>query len=259
MALKPIERRSLWNPASKNPQGLVKMWVEILTPDEANNIPILNIAPPKPEEYELRVIVWDMKDVAFRDDLPLVGKMSDVFVSVQPEGHKPLCTDIHWRSDGNANFNWRMIWNIPLPNQENFHRLRIQAWDKDIFDPNDAIAEAVLNLKGFFRKVVKEKLTFPNNQIDKQWVEMGHPNYPNVQGRILLTVQLFNKEDTASHPAANRRDEPNQHPFCLLLTDLLSPKAFLVVWVSELCKCLVSSSAVVLSLVSSSLVSLSFS
>ena len=181
MKLKPVERRSLWNPASSNPQGLLKMWVEIMTPQEAVEIPVLDIAPPRPEEYELRVIVWEMKDVAFRDDIIITGKMSDVYVSVQPQGHKALMTDVHWRSDGNASFNWRMKWTIPLPNEESnnhflifrlvfnlffldFHRLRVQAWDKDVFDPNDAICEAVLNLKGFFKKTLKEKLDY--NVID---------------------------------------------------------------------------------------------
>jgi len=132
-----------------------------MTPQEALQNPPISFAPPQPEEYELRVIAWEMKDVQPRDDMPLTGKMSDVFVSVSPEGLKPLKTDIHWRSKGDASFNWRMKWNITLPTKKS-NRLRVQVWDKDILDPNDAICECVLNLQGFYKKMIKEKISLPS-------------------------------------------------------------------------------------------------
>lgn len=55
LAIKPIEHRTLWNPASNNPQGVLKMWIDILTPEEAARIPEEKITPPLPRNYELRV------------------------------------------------------------------------------------------------------------------------------------------------------------------------------------------------------------
>lgn len=42
-------------------------------------------------------------------------------------------------------FNWRMKFPLNLPGR--FERLKIQVWDKDYLNPNDAICEANLNLK----------------------------------------------------------------------------------------------------------------
>jgi len=209
--MKPIERRSLWNPASSNPQGLVKMWVEVMTPQEAAKNPPVDISPPKPEDYELRAIVWDMKKVASKDSNFLTGKNSDVFVSIQPEGLKPLKTDIHWRSTGDASFNWRMKWPIQLPTKLQ-NRVRIQVWDKDVVSPDDAIAEAILNLRGFFKKALRDKEPF--SELDKQWVSLTHPNFEGVQGEIQLSVQLLNRDESLIKDAAvgNYKNEPNQFP-----------------------------------------------
>ena len=45
----------MWNPCSSNPQGQIKLWVDILTPAEAQRSPPENIAPPLPVQYEMRV------------------------------------------------------------------------------------------------------------------------------------------------------------------------------------------------------------
>jgi hypothetical protein len=64
---KPIEYRTLWNPCSSNPQGQLKLWVDILTPDEALKNPKEHIAPPEPLEVEVRLIIWQAKNVVFKD------------------------------------------------------------------------------------------------------------------------------------------------------------------------------------------------
>jgi len=222
--LKPIERRSLWNPASSNPQGLIKMWVEVMTPQEAARNPPVDIAPPQPEPYELRAIVWDMKEVVFKDSSILTGKCSDVFVSIQPEGLKPLKTDVHWRSTGTASFNWRMVWPILLPTKVQ-HRLRVQVWDKNVASPNEAIAEAVLNLRGFYKKAQREKkdsnikyhCVGPERAEDKGedfYVSLTDPNAQGPQGKIKLTVQLLTQDESGVRRAAigNYTNDPNNWP-----------------------------------------------
>ena len=32
---KPVEHRSFWNPLCKTPQGVLRMWVDVLTPEQA--------------------------------------------------------------------------------------------------------------------------------------------------------------------------------------------------------------------------------
>jgi hypothetical protein len=55
MKKKPIEYRTLWNPSSTNPQGQLKLWIDILTKEEAQNNPPEPISPPVPLDFELRV------------------------------------------------------------------------------------------------------------------------------------------------------------------------------------------------------------
>jgi len=56
------ETRALKNKVSSSPQGQIIMWLEMLTPDEAQKRPAMKIGPPDPEEFELRVVVWETRD-----------------------------------------------------------------------------------------------------------------------------------------------------------------------------------------------------
>lgn len=61
-------------------QGQLRMWVDIF--DRSLPIPApVNITPREPEEYELRVIVWNVTDVPL-DEVSIVTKeeMSDIYV-----------------------------------------------------------------------------------------------------------------------------------------------------------------------------------
>ena len=46
MELKPVEMRTLRTPLSKMSQGKVELWVEMMTPEEARQVPMLDIKPP---------------------------------------------------------------------------------------------------------------------------------------------------------------------------------------------------------------------
>ena len=52
------------------------------------------LAPPKKTQFELRVVIWEAKDVVPKD-----GNMSDVFVTFQPRveaEYEKQSTDTHW-------------------------------------------------------------------------------------------------------------------------------------------------------------------
>jgi len=203
---KPIELRSLWHPCSSNPQGQLEMWLDIFTPEEAAANPKVPIGPPIPRSFELRVIVWNTKDVAFRDK-----NMSDIFLVVYPEGMEPQKTDVHYRSEnGEGMFNWRMVFPIVLPCKNS--RLKIQIWDKDLLNPNDVIAEACLNLSGFFKKAFKDQSSL-SHAIERQFIVLTHPNYEGPQGRVEVSVDLLTEESARKLPAGKGRGEPNQNPF----------------------------------------------
>jgi hypothetical protein len=67
MELKPVETRTLHIQTSAMSCGKVSMWIEIMTPSEAKELPMIDIKPPPPEEFELRVIVWNTKDVPMKN------------------------------------------------------------------------------------------------------------------------------------------------------------------------------------------------
>jgi len=66
MELKPVEMRTLHTPMSRMSQGKVELWVEMMTPEEARQVPMFDIKPPPPEQFELRVIVWKTEDVPMK-------------------------------------------------------------------------------------------------------------------------------------------------------------------------------------------------
>ncbi|KAK2963825.1 putative Dysferlin protein [Blattamonas nauphoetae] len=255
MKTKPIEYRTLWSPESSFPQGKLEMWVEILTAEEARLKPPKLIQAPSIEDWELRVIIWNTKDVPFKDikrksparklaqmsdnvqDSADLARMeeeekkrkngfcrkyfsckndfhnqdkSDIFVSGRMELQKERQeTDVHWRStNGEGNFNWRMVFRVQLPIR--VPRLKLQIWDKDILTPNDSIAEAVLNLNGVMKKAYKTKADQP---IPRQWLTMRHPMFEGPQGVLELQLDLVNEKHFRAIPVGLGQDEPNQNPF----------------------------------------------
>ncbi len=123
----PKETRQLTNAGTATTQGSVVLRVEILERKFALANPMQELSPPVKEQYELRLIVWEAQDVTIKDE---VTGQSDVFVTVQPRGdadYEKQSTDTHYYSSGDAEFNWRMIWPIFLP--ERVPRLFLQVWD----------------------------------------------------------------------------------------------------------------------------------
>ena len=87
---------------------------------------MVELTTPVREAFELRVVVWDAKDVVPTDTLT---GTADVRISLQPRGssgdYEKQSTDVHMFSSGDAQFNWRMVWPVFLP--EKTPRLFVQA------------------------------------------------------------------------------------------------------------------------------------
>lgn len=76
LRLKPVETRFLRIPSSKQIQGSVRMWVDILSSTEAAMYPMLDIMPTPPRKFQLRTIVWKAKGIPIADP---VSRMSGKF------------------------------------------------------------------------------------------------------------------------------------------------------------------------------------
>jgi len=208
----PKEMRTLTNPASQNSCGFLTCKVEIYDKKQAIANPLEPIVPPSYDMFELRIIVWEAIEVKPRDEGFFGGGgTSDVFISIQPHGAQSYAqykTDTHWRSSGDAEFNYRMVWPMALP--EKSPRLFLQIWDADILTADDAIGEAQLTLKGNCEKAVRRGGAV---KLDPVWVSCYHPNYDGVQGKVRLTIELIPSGDAIVRPVGQGRGPPNQYPF----------------------------------------------
>jgi|APSaa5957512535_1039671.scaffolds.fasta_scaffold466107_1 protein involved in temperature-dependent protein secretion len=80
------------------------MWTEILTIDDSRKIPISKMKSIKEETYEIRIVIWETKEIPLTD-----GDSVDIFIrcTFDPTGWSSdevtLSTDTHMSSkDGNG-------------------------------------------------------------------------------------------------------------------------------------------------------------
>lgn len=84
--------------------------------DTRSHFKPVDITLRKPKQFQLRVIIYNAKQVILDDTNPLTGqKSSDIYFKGfmcdrQTEFQK---TDVHYRSlDGEGNFNWRFVFDF---------------------------------------------------------------------------------------------------------------------------------------------------
>lgn len=90
------------------------MWLEILPTSKSTGTDerVWDITPRPQKEYEMRVVVWDTKDVVAAD----WEGVSDVFIRAFFDSKKAKETDTHYRcQNGKASFNYRLLYNMNAP------------------------------------------------------------------------------------------------------------------------------------------------
>ncbi|XP_069467461.1 myoferlin [Ambystoma mexicanum] len=165
-----VETRTLYSTFQPNiSQGKIEMWVDIFPKSQGVPGPPFNIAPRKAKNYQLRVIIWNTKDVIL-DEKSITGEeMSDIYVKGWIPGNEEnkQKTDVHYRSlDGEGNFNWRFVFPFEylpaeqlcvISKKENFWsldktefrvppKLLVQIWDNDKFSLDDYLGYVELDL-----------------------------------------------------------------------------------------------------------------
>ena len=127
------------------------MWVEILPTSKSNaEGNAWDITPRPVKDYELRVVVWDTKEVINAD----IEGTSDVFIRTFFDSTKAKETDTHFRCQtGKASFNYRLLFTQAAP-ADNYN-FTVQIWDRDFFASNDLIGEVNLDLKALFEDVIE--------------------------------------------------------------------------------------------------------
>jgi hypothetical protein len=76
-----------------------------------------------------------------------------------------------------------------------------QIWDLNILSSNDAIGEAVINLKALYTKAMKKNA---RESIKRQIVSCRHPTKgEDVRGKIELQIDLIPGSDAQDQPGNN--------------------------------------------------------
>ena len=113
----PIEFRELYHPQKNAAQGIIEMFSEIMTKEQAAKIPMSKIQSIHKENYEIRIVIWETRDIPLVD-----GGAVDIFLkcTFDPTGWSEdevtKQTDTHMSSkDGYGQFNWRMKFDLSVP------------------------------------------------------------------------------------------------------------------------------------------------
>ena len=96
-----IECRSIYDPRSPGvEQGKLEMWMDIFPMSRPPSSSPVDITPPKPLSYQLRLIIWNTSDVELNDENFVTGeKTSDIYVKawILGENEDAQQTDVHYR------------------------------------------------------------------------------------------------------------------------------------------------------------------
>lgn len=273
---KPVEYRQIYHPSSLVSQGQLKLWVEInkvnVTPDKQE--PLYDIRAKPPEEFQLRLCVFETKEIKMMD----FEGTSDVYIRAFFDSRKDaLETDTHYRCQtGNASFNYRLVYKMEHPRKD--YRMTLQAYDRDFFKSNDIIGNTILDLKQPFEDV---SLTKRPLQVNKKyfndymrkpgekdmewhdeesfWLPLTAKNDQNVlenNGYVRVRVDIVPAEYAAKNPVGSAREDPNIEPYlpppvgritfslnpCAMYKQLVGPAARrkICIWLSCFFACLLA-------------------
>ena len=143
---KPIEHRKLTHPSTEMSQGTCVLWTEINEQcGPQDGIVLYDISKKPTEDFEVRVIIWDTEELKMMD----AEGTTDGFVRCFFESDQSKDTDTHFRnSDGKCSWNYRMLFPFTHPCKN--YKLKVQAYDLDLFKSNDLVGETTLDLETIF-------------------------------------------------------------------------------------------------------------
>ena len=206
----PVEYRPLYKPGVKTAQGIIEMFVEILPQFRAKITPPAKIERPPPQEYEMRLIIWETRNLPYENGKKRIDAM--IKVSYDPEGY--LEDDIQKETDcqlccmdGKAEFNWRMKFNLTIPCT--FSRLTFDVLDFNAFSSNEALCSCTISVQRLLKKLQQEGRL----EIKNKWIQLSNRNDPGEpKGEIKIDLYFIQKFEADQNPVGEAQDEPNHSP-----------------------------------------------
>ena len=196
LADKPVEYRQIYHPSSAVSQGVFKCWVEInpakVEPEIEEKLKPYDISQKPHEEVEVRLVVWDTKEIKMMD----AEGTSDVYIRDFFDSKNALETDCHYRcQDGKASFNYRLKFQEQFPKKSYF--LDLQAYDRDFFKSNDIIGSTRIDLKQVFEDVslTKRPLGVNRSYYNDYMLKDGEAGYDWSEDGNSFWVPMNSKND----------------------------------------------------------------
>lgn len=222
----PIEVRDVLHPNSAIPVGQTRMFVEIY--DKSQPVPIpRNIKPRPAEDLELRVIVWEVWDIAAQD----FEDVSDLFVKVALPGYNlSMNTDTHFRAQGGyGSFNWRTKFALTIDEyfRPEMADLQLLIYDRDLCSPNDFVSSKVINIADIIERTLYTQQRQKVFDLDETGAESAkfvcetvlkdeaaqREADPKIKNpKIRVSIECLTKKEAEVSPAGIGRGDPNQDP-----------------------------------------------
>ncbi len=235
LAQTPVEMRSLFSEDSANLKGHLEMFVDIIDAVEFDKRPKMYrpvpISKPRQENFELRIVIYKIQEcylpyqLADNDPAKLASFYVETRLGNRPEDVRRTepCKHV---GDGVAEFNWRMKWQLKLPSLDIKPRLKLQIFDDTSFGVGDdqLCAVADIKLRSLFDEIVTTEVPILKK---KQWVLMHHPNHPEVEAQIQMSLELTTAEAAAKKKCGAGKDgyKDGQHQD-YVLPEPFQPAAF---------------------------------
>eukprot|EP01054_Gregarina_sp_Poly1_P001958 Gregarina_sp_Poly_1__1957@NODE_1510_length_3974_cov_85_617865_g1001_i0_p2_GENE_NODE_1510_length_3974_cov_85_617865_g1001_i0NODE_1510_length_3974_cov_85_617865_g1001_i0_p2_ORF_typecomplete_len357_score58_32C2/PF00168_30/2_2e05C2/PF00168_30/0_042Ferlin_C/PF16165_5/2_8e05_NODE_1510_length_3974_cov_85_617865_g1001_i021923262 len=209
----PTELRPL-KLSSDSPKatGCLQLWVDLLLPWRAQDLPRFELVEPQPIDIELRIVIWGTRALAL-DEKDYV----DVQIRVNLDclnylGKYPATqeTDVHYHSrNGNAIFNYRIIYShITTPTKSCL--LHLQALHFQPLTSAEMIGETNLELSPYCSRVAE---TLDRRDFDIELpLTNSNREEDEVRGFIQCTLQIIAQTEAAGRPVGLGRGEPNRDP-----------------------------------------------
>ena len=184
-----------------NEQGVIKCWLEInSTLEPPDTYKIWDITPQPPQTFEVRICVFNCKDVEIMD----WEGTSDVYCRGFFDSKEDVQeTDTHYRNqDGKPDFQYRLVYRIQ--NDRNSYNYTLQMYDRDLFKSSDLIGEMQINLKQIIDdcSLVKKPITL-NESYYTDVLKKSSP-YKNLK-------MEFDKDDKSRFWVQMMKKDPKSH------------------------------------------------
>jgi len=194
----PVESRSLWKAGSVNMKGKLEVFVDMVNAVDYDAQPRLykpvKVVGPQGHRFVFRVVVFKAMDVYLpylRSDNP--NKLANFYVKLRIGNREADArrTDLcRGSADGKAQWNWRTMWTLDLPDTEIKPRLKLQIFDDTSsgIGQDDLCATGDLKLRSVFDEMLEK-----NEMILKkrQWVILGHPGFPQVDAKVEIAIEIL--------------------------------------------------------------------